>query len=520
MYKASRNPIVKCCWLFIISSLLATPVWAAPEYAPEKLSPNIALNSYVYGYLEKLSGLGYISGVLPGTKPYTRMQAAKWVMSIDPTKLDDANTPAYVRSIIRNLEVEFSSELNVLQNGSSPSFGLREISVDAVYYNGDTLANQHTKSSYQPLNINNNGYRFNSGANGVTRLRLEGTLGTSLLASLTPRLDLRHEDAADTSLESAYIKTAWGKWELQAGKDAMWWGQGLRGTRALTNNAEPVYGVKISTIEPLKASGVFKPLREISITSFYGRMTDDRSANDVQNPGFFGFRTDVRPHKNLTIGTSLTSMLGGDGRGLGWGDFWDFVSGHNAQDPSKDKWNTIAGLDFRLSMPHSKGLQLYGELYGEDQATALGFIPTPSKNSGLLGIYMPRLSASGDWDAAFEWAHTSESWYKHWVYKDGYVNSGNIVGDAMGWHARRYYARFNHYDHNANLYSLNLEHLAQLGSPVTQKVDAVWLSHQRRLAADQFINFSLGHAWLKNANYVAGKTKHSNMYSLSFVQEY
>lgn len=521
--RSSRLTKVGC--LLVLGSVMLAPVSSAapppdmPAYAAEKLSPNIPLDSYVYIYLEKLSGLGYIPELLPGTKPYTRLQTASWLLTMDADKLESERTPAFVRSMVRKLNEEFAGELATLKDSyPSDTFALREAALEVVHYDGDTLAHQYTDSTYQPLNINNNGYRYGDGLNGSLRLRLEGKIGSAVLASITPRLDLRDGDDADGDLASAYIKTSLGRWEFQAGKDPMWWGQGIRGTRALTNNAEPVVGLKISTVEPMKARGLFKPLGRVGVTAFYGQMTEDRT--DVQDPGFFAFRTDMQPSKNLTIGTTLTSIVGGDGRGLSWRDWWHFITGENAN-ASNEKWNDIAGLDFRWRIPHANGLQLYGEIYGEDQATALGFIPTPSKTSELVGVYIPRLSAGGEWDATFEYARTGPAWYRHSVYNDGYVNDGNIIGDAMGWNARRYYARLTHYGSDANPISLHFERLDQATSVLApQRVDSLWVSKRQMLNADSYLTALVGVSFVKNIGYVAGDEQRSYLLNLTFTKKY
>jgi len=61
-------------------------------YSYAKLSPNIALDSYVYDYLEELSGLGYVPELLPAIKPYTCMQATHWLIVIDETKQVQPNS--------------------------------------------------------------------------------------------------------------------------------------------------------------------------------------------------------------------------------------------------------------------------------------------------------------------------------------------------------------------------------------------------------------------------------------------
>jgi hypothetical protein len=213
-------------------------------------------------------------------------------------------------------------------------------------------------------------------------------------------------------------------------------------------------------------------------------------------------------------------VLGGEGHELTAGDFWSFLIGTNAETQAEDKWNSIAGIDFRLRLPKLHDLQVYGELYGEDQATALGFIPAPSKNAGILGIYVPKLTPDGDWDLTLEYGHTSNWWYTHWVYTDGYTYKGDIIGDAMGYHGTRYFARLTHYTTKGN-YSLNTEHVTQdLDAAYPQEITSVWITSHNKLKDNLFLDGSFGVANIENKDYVSGRESRNYLSSLKLTKRY
>jgi len=505
----------------ILSLLLTFGAGLSTSGQAADLAPNIPLDSPVYEYVDKLSGLGYLADLPPGAKPYTRAQAAKWLQEIEANIARDVSTPAYVRAMTAALKRELAPELAAPSSGKDANTGLalKELALAAVYYDGDSLPQHRTQSTYQPLNINNNGYRYGQDVNGIMTLRLEGRLSDRLVASISPRVSLDKEQDGEADLAAGYVKAKAGIFEIQAGKDPMWWGQGQRGTLALSSNAEANTGVKIATMEPRRLGGIFKPFGSVSASLFIGQMEDDRT--DIDKPAFVAMRKDFFPGKDFTFGLARTSIVGGEGRSLHRGDYWDFLTGQNADKASDDKWNSIAGLDWRWRVNRSSGLQLYGELYGEDQATGMGFIPTPSKVAGTVGVYLPRLTKSGDWDALLEWAHTSDWWYSHWVYTDGYTYKGDIIGDAMGHNASRYYARLGHYTADGSRLALHAERVVQdLASASPQKITAVWLTWRRDVGSAAYMEAMAGVADIANKDYSPGKDDTNYIAGLKLVKRY
>ncbi len=510
--------------LTLVSSVSLPLAHSAP--AAEKpihqymVSPNVPLNSYVYDYLEKLDGLGYLDAMLSGSKPYTRLQAATYVRQISKN-INKSSAPQYAHQMLSELTKDFNQELSDLnQNKQAGKMTLKEISLGEYYYNGDVLPNKHTKSYYQPLHINDNGNTYAKHANEVISLRYEGNLNNDFALSFTPQI-IHNDTDTNYSMQSAYIKTHINNMSVQIGKDPMWWGQGYRGSLLLTDNATPQTSIKLSNLEPMKFNGFLSFLGPTNTTFFYSVLESNRT--DIKYPAFTGIRADFNPAKHFSFAVASTSMVGGQGHMLSSHDYLDFLTGKNADSPNNDKWNSIAGADFRWRLPKLNGLQLYGELYGEDQSHILGVIPAPSDTAKLIGLYFPHLTPSGNWDLHVEWANTSPSWYSHWAYTDGYTYKGNLIGDAMGNNANRYYAKFTHFASNGSQLSLHLEHLSQQttsDSFTSQNMDSIWLSARRKIQNDLFLDAALGMSYIKNKNYQNGISDKNYLISTNLTKQF
>jgi hypothetical protein len=498
-------PVIGVGVLLLIMFIL--PVMAA-ESDVGKLSSNIPLNSYIYTDLAKLEGLGYLKDMPNGTKPYTRMRVAQWLRAIrEQVMVDDRRLPGYIHALLSRLETEFSPELAFLdgQTDSDNRIALCEINLTGSYYHGDSL-NQVTKSAYQPLNINNNGVKLEDGINSMVSGRVEGMAGNYLLFSLTPRVDLNENDEK-VSLESGYLKTHLKNFQIQLGKDALWWGPGERGNLSLTNNATPFTAVQLSNLEPLRPDGLFKFLKQVDIVAFYADLEKNRGDSDVDGPGFSGLRIAATPSANFTITGTLNAIMGGVGHELHLSDLGDFFTGKNADTASGDKWDTIAGYDFRWRIPRLNGLQLYLERYGEDQA---GKIPLPSKHAYLYGFDLPRLTPDGRWDLKFEMAATSDVWYVHGLYQNGYTYHDNLIGDAMGHNANRYYLRLSHYLTDGSRLTFNYENLIiERDTQYYRKVNSFWLGYYYDLAANLTLSAMVGYANIDNQNYQSDQSVHN-----------
>ena len=78
------------------------------------VTTNVPLDSVYYSYIEKLSGMGYISSMPNGAKPYSRMEMAKWVQEAQKKEAEKP-MPAYLQSQMQALENYLAPELAALQ---------------------------------------------------------------------------------------------------------------------------------------------------------------------------------------------------------------------------------------------------------------------------------------------------------------------------------------------------------------------------------------------------------------------
>lgn len=499
----------------LLIGALATGVQAAPS---DFVSPNVPLSSPLYGYIEKFDGMGYLRSMPNGTKPYTRMQMAQWLTEIQ-AESQKRPLPQYLAGMKNELERELAAELQILSGEQADlSFALKEVRLEIGAYDGDAVKyrkyDSGPRAGYQPLNGNNNGYRYGQDGNLIASANLSGRIGRDVVVALEPRFSYDDDQQGDVALTSGYVKTRINGTAIQLGKDPVFWGHGASGSLILGNNMQPLTSIKFSNLEPYTSKGFFRFLGEMNFTAMYSELESNRtnlSANEVDNPSFVAMRGTFTPQQNFTCGLSFTSMVGGKGKGLNRGDWKDWAVGRNADDAATDKWNNIAGLDFKIRSPKWNGVQVYGELYGEDQANYM-----PSKVAERVGVYIPRLNRDGAWDAKVEYAHTSSAWYVHSLYTNGYVYKGNIIGDPLGHNSSNYYINVGRYLDKDSRISFNANHVTMDRSAVvSQTIKSGWLAYQTKLQEDVFLDSQLGIARISNADFVNGRDKTNHFAGVS-----
>ncbi len=431
----------KKVWAAALSLLAVMP---AAAMASDVATANVPVGSVYYSYIEKLSGMGYVSSLPNGAKPYSRMQMAKWTAEAQE-KAAEKPMPAYLESQLHALETYLAPEMAALLGETLDNpMALRSVSVEAAYNHSDYLDYRYrgVQGSWQPFGANRNGHRYGRDGNLAASVEISGNLTDNIAVALTPRFSYDKDNDGTASLEEGYIKARAGIWAIEAGRQAMIWGQGATGSLVLGNNMKPLTTIQAHFNEPQKVGGFLRFLGEVDFHGFYGFLDGDRRSDaaawgrqDYDDAGLLGLRLDITPAPYATVGLARLSMLGGKGNGLDKSDWGDWFTGTNAY--SDDKWDDIAGLDFRLRFP---GVQWYGEAYGEDQAHCW-----PSEWAWRGGIYFPRLTGDGSWDLTLEMAQTNRVWYRHGTFQNGWTYSGDIMGDAMGTDARKYYAAIKHY---------------------------------------------------------------------------
>lgn len=492
--EAMAVKIKNSAWLMGTACLFLT-VTSGVQAAPP-VTVNVPVDSAYYSYIDKLSAMGYLKTMPNGARPYSRLQLARWVKEAQETA-KSRPMPAYLADETEAMARYVAPELAVLDGSKlEDPVRLRDVSVQAGILHSDEQTyryGQGIRAGWQPFSHKQNGYTYGRDGNGILSADISGNIDQNLALSVRPRISYDRDNKGSVTLEEGYIKQKMGVWNLEIGREALRWGQGETGNLALGSNMRPLTTVQVHYNEPRKTGGFFRFLGERDFHIFYGRLEGSRAdeaaaagRTDYDHAGILGIRTDFSPTSYFTFGLARISVLGGDHNGLDWSDWKHWTYGRN-DDNSDDRWDDIAGGDFRLRLPK---MTLYGELYGEDQSHYL-----PSDIAWRAGLYLPALTRDGSWDMTLEMAHTTDSWYSHQHFQNGWTYHDAIMGDDMGRNARKYYAAVRHYlpkESRIGLYAMRTER--DRDTMRSQSVNEWGLTGQKKLRDHMYLRGTAGYA--------------------------
>lgn len=488
--------ILTCMLLFLIpAQLQATPV-SAP----------ISLDSWIYPALDKLASFGRIDSALQGLKPLTRNEVARRV-ALAREAVQSSAAPPVAGELLRALEQELADELAEL-DGTEPVRPwavrpIQDLQIEYVFRDGRPSSIIGTNASQFALNSNHDGVDYRQQHNLQLAWESRVRLGDYLLADWRPRIEQQEGVGTRLRTTTGAIAVATGPVTISLGRHSLWWGQGAHGSLILSNNARALDMLRFNTPSPVTLPSFLAALGPFQFDLFFSRLESDRV---VPEPYLSGLRLNFRPTGCLEIGASRTVMFGGEGTpDLDLGDFLTILSGRNLSG-GKDTSNSLAAVDARLTLPWSRGLQLYGELGGEDEAGHFF-----SKTAFLAGLYLPQLEPGGRLDLRIEYADTtppsgeSAIWYKHSLYQSGYTYEKHILGHQAGGDARDLWIETRTFLPDNLSLALNFDY-QQRGTtqPVEEKHYQSGLELRWRDAGGREVSFSYAYDHVEHADYGAG----------------
>lgn len=431
-------------------------------------SSNLPLHHWSYDALERLVTLGVIDGALIGAKPFSRIQAARYVaraierVRADEVKLDGREKIA--DPILERLLVEFRPELIRLgtirarpdDKTGSLRFGARITSeVDASSIGGGQTVR---------FRENRGGEYFVNGIQNQTDVRAWAELNEWAAVMVQPKfISNRHllgigatNNSDNFYLREFSLKLTYWNISLEAGRGTQWWGHGYHGSLLLTDHAFPMDMIKLGSEEPFRLPGFLSGLGEWKINSFLGRFEENR---DFSRAKVFGVRVSYLPTNWLELGLTRLTQFGGRGRDQSFpGVVADAYFSEPNQTGNRDV-NEQAMVDFRAKIPKvpylvpfPAGLQLYGEIGTEDKWSQL---PIPSRTALLGGIYIPQVFEGDTMDLRIEYADTdfgrrrhpelTDVWYNNGTYTSGMRYRGFPLGHHMGTDGIDFFVRTTRY---------------------------------------------------------------------------
>jgi hypothetical protein len=396
------------------------------------VSTNVPLDHWSYDAVEKLANYGLIDSAMLTMKPLSRIEMARHIAQAMYGLERLESPPGILESILKRLEEEFKGELILIQaldgwHGDSFVKPVEDPYVRYVY-------------AEDPTGLENvRGDGFQRGSNYRAGFTSRATLFERAAFYLHPEYVDSAQGDSDIELIEGYGKVMVDPFEIEVGKDSLWWGPGHHGSILMSNNAQPFTMVKITNPQPLPLPWILRGLGPFKGQWFLTELQDDR---DVPEARLSGIRLNIRPHPQLELGASRVVMFGG--RGVPRVDCLDYFETFFARSEQEEN-NQLAGFDLSFLQPFGsdvplRSLRFYADAAGEDEVGMF-----PSKWGYLLGLQLNDILRTGRTDVRFEYTDTHEVFYRHSLYTSGYTYEGRVIGHHVGTDARDMFVRLSHY---------------------------------------------------------------------------
>ena len=327
----------------------AAPYVAMPPYVPygmpdEDRVPNhsgstyIPVDSWVYGSMLRLYSLGYANTLFIGVRPWTR-QSVLHVLDESEDEIRESNGYE-AKEIFTAVKRELRDEEPNATGERATIYG-----VESAYFRGMGIGGQILRDSYHfgQTIANDYGRPYQTGFNsliGATTVNEYGRFSlfvrgeyqhspsaTGYSQALSNLLSVNDGIAYDINgrrqstipigpiaaqnpfrlIEATVSFHVLGH-ELSAGKQDNWLGPGVGGALAYSNNAEPIYSVRINRVEPLHIPYLSAVLGPVRYDFMYGSL---KGHTDPNHPYTHTEMFSFEPTPNFQFAFTRTIIFGG-----------------------------------------------------------------------------------------------------------------------------------------------------------------------------------------------------------------
>jgi hypothetical protein len=435
-------------------------------------STYIPMDSWMYPALLRLYGLGYLDSAYLGLRPWTRLsvlhmleRTGNTIATSQGVASDEAEE--IFLALIQELAPDAAGDGGAhgeLDTVYSRFLGITDTPLRDSYHIGQTIINDYGRP-YQA------GVSNSSGASGRAEfgrfsLYLRGEYqrapsaagySTALGDYLSESVDyipIATNPVQDTLpvgpisginnarlLEAVASLHLYGH-EISFGKSDRWWGPGVGGAFAWSNNADNIYAFEINRVEPVRVpllSRLTGPFR-------YDFMVGDLQGHTaVNSPWVHSEKISFKPTRDLEFGFERTVIWGGkDHEPITLHTFLrSFFSLKNVtaqvKSSSLDPGARFGSFDFTYRLPFVRDwLTLYTDSLAHDDVNP---ISAPRRAGIRPGIYLSHFPAFSHLDMRVEAASTDPPTSRsnlgqfldyEAVAQQGTTNKGLLFGDAIG----------------------------------------------------------------------------------------
>lgn len=460
-----------CKLLNVLIVLFFIVLYSVVSYA----SVNIPLDSPFYRHIDTLIACGLIKSELSSTKPFTRAEAGRLLAeAIYYSEMGDI--PAACSELLDRMAQDYEEEISeaTIRGGAPSNFvkPLDEFSITYNFLDG-------------PFSIfNNEGIDYFDGNNALVQFQSRARLWRVFSFYIQPVAiynenlgGIEGNDNTEYRLHKGYVKFTVDNFEIEWGKDSLWWGPGYHGALLMSNNAPPFDLIKVSNPRATLLPWIFRYLGPFKYNLFSAELDKEAASGHPPDSKLFGARIDFKPHPLFEFGVSYLTHFGGDRpgiAGLDVSDYYDIIVSNECRSFDKRDSNKQAAIDAALTIPGVSdlvpimdSLEVYAEWGGEDQGT------TPDKRAYLLGILFNNVFTVHGLKLGAEYARLSPqsapgAWYVHSVWP--MTHYGRLFGHHAGTDSDDLYIELSHTIKDRFFYRVGFDkERSGISKPITQK---------------------------------------------------
>ncbi len=419
----------------------------------------VPLDSWVYPAFERLFSLGYADSAYLGMRPWTRTSCLQILQETYPN-LQDAPQDGEAWSIFQALATEFGADTGQttpqaeLSDVYTRSLYIKGRPINDSFHFGQTIINDYGRpyqggfNAIDGFTAKAEGYHLSLNVRGEYQHAPGRAAYPDSVQALIAQVDntplLAPEIVPQTNvfrLINANLGVTVANHEISVGKSEDWWGPTQSGSLALSNNAEPIYGLRINRVTPLWVPLLSDALGPFRYEGLFGSLKGHRYPNA---PWIHAEKFSFKPSRNLEFGFSRVVIFAGEGHvPLTFGSFWNsFTSFSNvslAQKESRnDPGSRHSSFDFAWRLPWvEKWLTLYSDSIVHDDVSPLAAPRRAAVNPGLYLSHIPGLPHVDLRGEAVSTDPVASSQgggflYYEFQYIDGYTNKNNLLGSWIG----------------------------------------------------------------------------------------
>jgi Capsule assembly protein Wzi len=437
-------------------------------------STYIPLDSWIYPAVMRLYGMGFVDTVFIGMRPWTRLSVAHMLEASADRITGSTNDEAI--DIYAALEKELQPDMRIPLD---QKYG--RVVLVSLYQAMLGIAGTPLRDSFHlgQTDINDFGRPYASGFNNYTGLSARGNYG---MFSVYFRGEYQHApswegyplnlaeklaaiDDFDTFSEvplpgnttiplgpvsavnnftvlEGYVSAHLVGNEISLGKMDNWYGPGIGGGMAWSNNAENIWSFRIDRVEPLFIPYISRLSGPIRYDFFVGPL---KGHNVPVSPWVHAEKISLKPTPNLELSLQRTVIWGGVGHApITFGTFWhSFYSISDTQGSEKfsrnDPGARFSSFDFTWRLPYLRNwLTLYTDSEVHDDVFPLS---APRHAAIRPGLYLSHFPGAPKLDLRAEAVSTDpdtglsnggQDMYIEVVQRNGYTNNGLLMGDWIG----------------------------------------------------------------------------------------